>query len=104
MIGQNRLTRLQIINWGTFNGSFDIKVPRRGLLLTGPSGSGKSSLLDAISAVLVERLRLSLNAAAQEGSRDRSRTLATYVRGAYKRAADVDSGEIGLAYLRPGAT
>ena len=50
---QHRLARIQVYNWGTFSGHHDLPVPRGGLLLTGPSGSGKSSLLDALSAVLV---------------------------------------------------
>jgi uncharacterized protein YPO0396 len=105
MKGQHRLCRLQVVNWGTFQGWVDLAVPRSGLLLTGPSGSGKSSLLDAMAAVLVHPKWLAFNAAAQEGGRgDRSRTLATYVRGAHKRAADEASGEVAAAYLRPGAT
>lgn len=103
--GQHRLARVQLVNWGTFNGFFDLPVPRAGLLLTGGSGSGKSSLLDAIAAVLVQPKWLQFNAAAQEsGVSDRSRTLMSYVRGAYKREADADSGEVAPAYLRAGAT
>ncbi|MCL2490585.1 MAG: hypothetical protein FWF36_07685, partial [Propionibacteriaceae bacterium] len=105
MTGQHRLVRLQLVNWGTFQGYVDIPVPRSGLLLTGPSGSGKSSIVDAIGAVLVQPRWLALNAAAQEGGKgDQERTLATYVRGAYKKAADEVSGEVGTAFLRPGAT
>jgi uncharacterized protein YPO0396 len=105
MRGQHRLSRLQVVNWGTFQGYVDLTVPHSGLLLTGPSGSGKSSLLDAMATVLVHPKWLAFNAAAQEGGRaDRSRTLATYVRGAYKRSADESSGEVAAAYLRTGAT
>lgn len=103
--GQNRLARIQLVNWGTFHGSFDLPVPRAGLLLTGSSGSGKSSLLDAIAAVLVQPKWLQFNAAAQEGGvSDKSRSLVSYVRGAFKREADADSGEVATAYLRTGAT
>ena len=105
MSGQHRLVRLQLVNWGTFQGYVDIPVPRAGLLLTGPSGSGKSSVIDAIGAVLVQPRWLAFNAAAQEGGKgDQERTLATYVRGAYKKAADEVSGEVGTAFLRAGAT
>lgn len=104
MKGQHRLTRVQLVNWGTFHGAFDLAVPRSGLLLTGPSGSGKSSLLDALASVLVQPRWLSFNAAAQEGAGgDRTRSIVSYVRGAYKREAD-DAGEVTTAYLRPGAT
>ncbi|MDR1422975.1 MAG: AAA family ATPase [Coriobacteriales bacterium] len=102
--GQHRLRRLQLINWGTFDHYLDLPVPRSGLLITGESGSGKSTLLDALAAVLVRPAKLRLNAAAQEGGAgDRSRNLLTYVRGAYKREADANSGEPVTAYLRPGA-
>ncbi|MFT3860779.1 ATP-binding protein [Micropruina sp.] len=103
--GQHRLRRVQLVNWGTFNGAFDLAVPRSGLLVTGPSGSGKSSLLDALAAVLVHPKWLQFNAAAQEGGvTDRARSLLSYVRGAHKREADAESGEVATAYLRPGAT
>ena len=103
-LGQHRLRRFQLVNWGTFDHYVDLPVPRSGLLITGESGSGKSSLLDAMAAVLVQPGKLKLNAAAQEGaSGDRARSLLTYVRGAYKREADEASGEVLTAYLRPGA-
>lgn len=102
--GQHRLRRVQLVNWGTFNGFFDLEVPREGFLVTGPSGSGKSSLLDALASVLVQPRRLLFNAAAQEGGAgDRTRSLVSYVRGAYKRESD-EAGEVTTAYLRPGAT
>ncbi len=103
--GQHRLRRIELVNWGTFHGAFTLDVPRSGLLVTGPSGSGKSTLLDALAAVLVPPLRLTFNAAAQEGSAgDRSRSLVSYVRGAHRREADDTTGEVATTYLRTGAT
>lgn len=93
------------MNWGTFDGAFSLAVPERGLLITGPSGSGKSSLLDALAAVLVQPRWLTFNAAAQEGSaNDRSRSLISYLRGAHRREVNELTGEIVTSYLRPGAT
>ncbi|MBS1691078.1 MAG: AAA family ATPase [Actinobacteria bacterium] len=91
--GQHRLARVQLFNWGTYDGYHDLPVARRGFLITGPSGSGKSTLLDAISAVLV-------NAAAQ----GRGRTVASYIRGAYARGSDTETRELRARYLREGAT
>lgn len=102
---QHRLRRVQLVNWGTFSGYWQFNVPRSGLLLTGPSGAGKSSVLDAISAILVQPVRLRFNAAAQgTETGDRDRNVVTYVRGAYKRQTDQATGEVGTAFLRKGPT
>lgn len=103
--GQMRLARIQLHNWGTFHGSHDLQVPRDGLLLTGESGSGKSSVLDALSAVLMKPGETRFNAAAQDGpAGDRDRTPMSYVRGAYRKQADDATGEVRPGYLRPAAT
>ena len=104
-MSQHRLTRVQLVNWGTFDGAWSFDVPRRGLLLTGPSGAGKSSVLDAIASLLVRPARLKFNAAAQgTETGDRERSLVTYVLGAYKRETDAETGEVGTAFLRKGPT
>lgn len=103
--GQMRLARIQLHNWGTFHGGHDLAVPREGLLLTGESGSGKSSILDAISAVLMKPGETRFNAAAQDGpAGDRDRTPMSYVRGAYRKQADDATGEVRPGFLRPAAT
>lgn len=103
--GQMRLTRIQVHNWGTFDGSHSIDVPRAGLLITGESGSGKSSLLDALSAVLMRPGETRFNAAAQDGpSGDKDRTPLSYVRGAYRRQSDDETGEVRPGFLRSSAT
>lgn len=100
--GQWRLDRIELVNWGTFHGHHVIPVPRQGFLLTGHSGSGKSSVVDAITAVLTPRVRAAFNAAAADGtSGGADRTVLSYVRGAYSRGSDADSGEITTQYLRP---
>ena len=100
--GQWRLDRIELVNWGTFHGHHVLEVPRAGFLLTGHSGSGKSSAVDAITAVLTPRMRATFNAAAADGSSGgRDRTVLTYVRGAYSRGTDEDTGEITTRYLRP---
>ncbi|MES2092578.1 MAG: ATP-binding protein [Actinomycetota bacterium] len=103
--GQHRLTGLQLVNWGTFSGHHSVPISDRGFLLTGASGSGKSSLLDAISVVLVPAKWLDLNAAARDtNAKGRDRNLTSYIRGAWSRNTDETSGEVATQYLRPGAT
>lgn len=103
--GQWRLDRIEVVNWGTFQGHHVINVARQGFLLTGHSGSGKSSLVDAVAAVLTPRGKLRFNAAAADTStRREDRTTASYVRGAWRRHADATTGEVVSDYLRPGAT
>ena len=103
--GQHRLTRVQLVNWGTFSGYHAVPISERGFLITGSSGSGKSSILDAISVVLVPGKWLDLNAAARDlTAKGRDRTLLSYVRGAWSRNADETSGELATKHLRPGAT
>ena len=50
---QFRATELQVYNWGTFRGIHRMAIASEGHLIVGASGAGKSSLLDAIAAILV---------------------------------------------------
>lgn len=103
--GQYRLSRIQLINWGTFEGSVDIPVTREGFLVTGGSGSGKSTLIDAVTAVLLPGDRVRFNAAAQANTpRGKGRNLVSYVRGAWRSREDHASGTVVATYLRPRAT
>ncbi|WP_108718582.1 ATP-binding protein [Miniimonas sp. S16] len=104
--GQWRLSRVQVLDWGTFSGLHTVDVARQGHLFAGESGSGKSSLLDAIATVLTPARWLAYNLAAQDaGAQRRSdRSLVTYVRGAWRRESDLESGGTTATYLRTGAT
>jgi uncharacterized protein YPO0396 len=101
---QWRMSRIELVNWGTFTGHHAIQIGRAGHLLTGGSGSGKSTLLDAIATVLVPRIKVRFNAAAAETSSRFDRTLITYVRGAWRRQTDDLTGEVTSDFLRGGAT
>lgn len=99
--GQWRLSRIEVYNWGTFNGHHIIPISRTGSLLTGKSGSGKSTLLDAVATVFTPPRKRHFNAAARSGSeRGEDRTIASYVRGAWGNRTS-DSGEVTSAFLRP---
>lgn len=61
---QYYLKRLQLANWGTFSGIYTIDIAQRGHLFVGGSGSGKSTILDAMSVLLTPG-RINFNAAAR---------------------------------------
>lgn len=101
---QFRLARVQVVNWGTLHGHHDIPIARKGFLITGASGSGKSTLIDAISTVLMPGGSVRFNAAAQESAAGSGRNFVSYIRGAWRREADVDTDSLTASYLRTGAT
>lgn len=85
-----RLQRFEVYNWGTFHQ----RVWRLGCegansLLTGDIGSGKSTLVDAITTLLVPHHRITYNKAA--GAEAKERTLASYIRGEYKSEKDQEN-------------
>lgn len=101
---QFTLTRLQLINWGTFSGFWEATISPQGHLITGESGHGKSTLLDAMSAVMFAPKDLDFNAAARDAiTKGRDRTLLTYVRGAYAQRPD-EEGNAAVQFLRTGST
>lgn len=105
--GQWRLTHLQVSNWGTFHGTHDIAISPKGYFLTGGPGTGKSTLLDAVSALLTPPRSLHFNAAASDAGPARSkyrRTVASYVRGAWAMHYDAATGEFSQEVLRERTT
>ncbi len=78
-----RLHRLEVYNWGTFHGQIWALEPSGdSALLTGDIGSGKSTLVDAVTTLLVPPQKIAYNRAA--GAETRERTLRSYVLGHYK--------------------
>ena len=54
-----RLKRLEVLNWGTFDSRvWTLHLEGRNGLLTGDIGSGKSTLVDAITTLLVPSQRI----------------------------------------------
>lgn len=102
--GQYRLAQVQLMNWGTFQNLNTIEVSRKGQLITGESGSGKSSLLDGIATVLTPGRWLGYNSAAQDtGSRKGDRTLVSYLRGAWGKDEDAVEQRTVSRFLRSRA-
>lgn len=98
-----RLQRLEVLNWGTF----DKRVWRYALdgrngLLTGDIGSGKSTLVDAITTLLVPAHRVAYNKAAGADARERS--LRSYVLGHYKSERNEVTGSARAVALRDASS
>jgi uncharacterized protein YPO0396 len=86
-----RLHRAEVFNWGTFNRQvWHLEPEGSNCLVTGDIGSGKSTLVDAITTLLVPAQRITYNKAA--GAESRERNLRSYVLGHYKS----ERGESGL--------
>ncbi|MCK5896608.1 MAG: AAA family ATPase [Cocleimonas sp.] len=78
-----RLHRMELYNWGTFHESvWQIDPDGNNSLLTGDIGSGKSTVVDAMTTLLVPSQKITFNKAA--GAESKERNLNSYVRGAYK--------------------
>ncbi len=78
-----RLDRLEVYNWGTFDGRvWGVDCAGETTLLTGDIGSGKSTLVDAVTTLLLPANKINYNKAA--GAETRERSLRSYVLGHYK--------------------
>ncbi len=86
-----RLQRLEVFNWGTFDQRvWSFELGGRNALLTGDIGSGKSTLVDAITTLLLPANKISYNKAA--GAETRERDLRSYVQGHYKSERNETTG------------
>jgi uncharacterized protein YPO0396 len=86
-----RLAHVEVLGWGTFDRSvwrFDLDGHTS--LLTGDIGSGKSTLVDAITTLLLPANRISYNKAA--GADTRERSLRSYVLGYWKSERNETTG------------
>lgn len=105
MPAQWRLCRIQLINWGTFDGYTDLPIRAsddRGnasvVCITGKSGTGKSTLFDA-GTVLMMPYGRTLNAASNLGRGGSPRQVRTYLKGMVDTVAD-ERGRARGKYLR----
>ena len=94
-----RLTQLEVFNWGTFDSRvWTLQLDGKNGLLTGDIGSGKSTLVDAITTLLVPANRIAYNKAA--GADSKERTLRSYVLGHYKSERNEVTGAAKPVSLR----
>lgn len=91
------LTDLDLYNWGPFEGRHSACMDLAGTAIIGPTGSGKTTLIDALMTLLVAAPRYNL---ASTGGHESDRDLVSYVRGVSGAGNDSsDTAHIG----RPGA-
>lgn len=99
-----RLQYMELLNWGTFNGKIWRITPHgENSLLTGAVGSGKSTVVDALTCLLVPYQRITFNKAA--GAESRERNLSSYIKGNYSSKSDEQangSKAVTLRYTHPG--
>ena len=72
------LSTLEVYNWGPFAGYHTAEFDAAGTAIIGPTGSGKTTLVDALMTLLVTNPRYNL---ASTGGHESDRTLISYVRG-----------------------
>ena len=98
-----RLYRLEVLNWGTFDRRvWQLDMHGRNGLLTGDIGSGKSTLVDAVTTLLLPAHRIAYNKAA--GAQTRERDLRSYFLGFYKSERNEATGSSRPVGLRSSGT
>lgn len=94
-----RLARLEVLSWGTFDRKvWSLNLDGENGLLTGDIGSGKSTLVDAVTTLLLPAQRISYNKAA--GAEGRERDLRSYVLGHHKSERNEATGTSRSVGLR----
>ena len=91
------LTHLDVYDWGAFGGRHSAPFDLAGTAIIGPTGSGKTTLVDALMTLLVASPRYNL---ASTGGHESDRDLVSYVRGV-AGAGNQDNDNAHIA--RPGA-
>ena len=74
-----RLHELHLYNWGAFAGRHQASIDAANTAIIGPTGSGKTTLIDALMTLLCANPRYNL---ASTGGHESDRDLVSYVRGA----------------------
>lgn len=72
------LRRVEVFNWGGFSGFHRADIHRRGTAIIGGTGSGKTTLVDALMTLLTARPSYNL---ASTGGHESDRDLIGYIRG-----------------------
>ena len=102
---QWRIESIQMVNWGGFHGAHQVRVHHGSTLMSGASGSGKSTVLDAYIALMMPSDTPFNGASNDAAGRARSaeqRNLLTYLRGKMDSARVDGSNELRDHVLRGG--
>ena len=92
------LDSLELFNWGPFQGRHRAEFDHRGTAVIGPTGSGKTTLVDAFMTLICAQPRYNL---ASTGGHESDRDLMSYVRGVIGAGNEGDSQD---HIVRRGAT
>jgi uncharacterized protein YPO0396 len=98
---QYRIEQVQILNWGGYSGLQVMRAGRTSTAILGPSGRGKSTLLDAMASVIMPNPQEFNQAARDDKGRKRERTVYTYARGLTVSHQDDNGRSATPSYLRP---
>src|SRR5690554_1383913 len=92
------LTHLDLYNWGPFGDRHCAEIDPKGTAIIGPTGSGKTTLVDALMTLLTHQPRYNL---ASTGGHESDRDLISYIRGV--SGAGNNTGD-NSHIARPGKT
>jgi uncharacterized protein YPO0396 len=94
-----RLEEFELYNWGTYDKKIlKLALGKNNALLTGDIGSGKSTIVDALTTLIVPHNKIVFNKAA--GATTKERTIYSYVVGEYKSTQDENFGRSKAVSLR----
>ena len=94
-----RIKYFELYNWGTFDKKIvRINLDGHNALLTGDIGSGKSTIVDGLTTLLVPHQKITFNKAA--GAESKERNLKSYIIGEYKSQKDDTFGSSKAVSLR----
>ena len=100
-VEQYRIEQVQILNWGGYADLQVMQAGRGSTAILGPSGRGKSTLLDAMASVIMPNPQEFNQAARDDKGRKRERTVYTYARGLTVSHQDDNGRSATPSYLRP---
>jgi uncharacterized protein YPO0396 len=92
------ITHIELFDWGSFAGRHSAQIELEGTAIIGPTGSGKTTLVDALMTLIAANPRYNL---ASTGGHESDRDLVSYIRGV--SGAGNNSGD-NEHIARPGKT